>query len=44
MEGKLFKTYNEQIEILRSRELKVDEGAIGVLETENYYNVINGDR
>ncbi|HOM03771.1 MAG TPA: hypothetical protein PLH43_13275 [Acetivibrio sp.] len=42
MGDKLFKTYREQIEILRSRGLKVDEGAIGVLQTENYYNVING--
>ena len=42
MGDKLFKTYNEQMEILRSRGLKVDEGAIRTLETENYYNVING--
>jgi len=42
MGDKLFKTYREQIEILRSRGLRVDEGAIGVLQTENYYNVING--
>ncbi|WP_094545731.1 DUF4411 family protein [Petroclostridium xylanilyticum] len=42
MGDKLFKTYREQIEILRSRGLKVDKGAIGVLQTENYYNVING--
>ena len=42
--AKPFKTYDEQIEILKSRGLIIndDQQAIRFLETENYYNVING--
>ncbi len=42
--SKPFKTYKEQIEILKSRGLIIpnEQLAIRFLETENYYNVING--
>lgn len=41
---KPFKTYNQQIRILRSRGLIISNGskAIRILECENYYTVING--
>ncbi|MCY7869615.1 Abi family protein [Bacillus spizizenii] len=39
-----FKTYRQQIAILRSRKLVIPNGsrALRILESENYYNVING--
>ena len=42
--GKTFKTYVEQVEILKSRNMIIDnpESAIRFLEINNYYNVING--
>ncbi|MGN0744368.1 MAG: Abi family protein [Christensenellales bacterium] len=42
--AKPFKTYDEQIAILKSRGLffSDENAAIRFLETENYYNVING--
>lgn len=39
---KPFKTYEEQVDILKSRGLIVDENTIYDLQNENYYNVING--
>jgi len=39
---KVFKTYDEQIEILRLRGLTVNDDAKDILKKENYYNVING--
>jgi len=44
VEGKLFKTYDEQLDILKRRGLtiSVDEEAKRILEKNNYYNVING--
>lgn len=39
---KPFKTYEEQMKILRSRNLQVPDEAIKILQDENYYNVING--
>jgi abortive infection bacteriophage resistance protein len=40
---KPFKTYRQQLTILRSRGLSVNGSrAIRILEKENYYNVING--
>ncbi len=42
--AKSFKSYEEQIEILKSKGLTIhdEQQAIRFLETENYYNVING--
>ena len=39
-----FKTYNQQLKILRNRNLTISDGsrAISVLKRDNYYNVING--
>ena len=42
MTEKVFKTYNSQMRILRSRGLIVKSSAKKILESENYYNVING--
>lgn len=44
MNEKPFKTYNEQIELLKNRGLKVSSNniALKILKEENYYNVING--
>ena len=47
MEQKTYKTCRQQLNILRSRGLKIGKGAQGsramrILERENYYNVING--
>lgn len=41
---KPFKTYNQQLKILRSRGMDIKNGskAISVLKRENYYNIING--
>lgn len=41
---KPFKTYNQQLKILRSRGMEIKNGskAISVLKRENYYNIING--
>lgn len=41
---KPFKTYNQQLKILRNRGLIISNGskAIRILERENYYTVING--
>ena len=41
---KPFKTYNQQLKILRNRNLTISDGsrAISVLKRDNYYNVING--
>ncbi|MDD2375979.1 MAG: Abi family protein [Clostridia bacterium] len=41
---KEFKTYDIQVEILKSRDISIKDDllAIGVLEKENYYNLING--
>ena len=41
---KPFKTYNQQLKILRNRNLTISDGsrAIPVLKRDNYYNVING--
>ena len=40
---KPFKTYNQQLKILRNRNLTISDGsrAISVLKRDNYYNVIN---
>ncbi|QVK07046.1 Abi family protein [Mycoplasma mycoides] len=42
--SKEFKTFEEQIEILKSRELiiKDEQKAIEILKQENYYNIVNG--
>ncbi|MCD8036981.1 MAG: Abi family protein [Clostridiales bacterium] len=47
MAEKVYKSYQEQLSILRSRGMVIDEGsqesrAMDILERENYYNVING--
>ena len=44
MNEKPFKTYDEQIELLKSRGLKITSNnvALKILKEENYYNVING--
>ena len=42
MAEKIFKSYDEQLEILRSRGLVVSDEAKNILKKENYYNVING--
>lgn len=39
---KKFKTFDEQIGILRSRGLQISEGSKRILEQENYYSLING--
>ena len=41
---KPFKTYNQQLKILRNRNLTISDGsrAISVLKRDNYYNIING--
>lgn len=41
---KVFKTYEEQLEILQSRNMIIDnpDSSIRFLELNNYYNVING--
>ncbi|WP_237567332.1 hypothetical protein [Mycoplasma mycoides] len=42
--SKEFKTFGEQIEILKSRGLiiKDEQKAIEILKQENYYNIVNG--
>lgn len=42
MAEKVFKSHNSQLRILRSRGLIVKSSAKKILESENYYNVING--
>jgi abortive infection bacteriophage resistance protein len=42
MAEKTFQSHNSQLKILRSRGLIVKTSAKKVLESENYYNVING--
>ena len=42
MADKVFKSHNSQLRILRSRGLIVKSSAKKTLESENYYNVING--
>lgn len=44
MEDKIFKTYDEQLEILKGRNLTLgdEKKARQILESENYYNLING--
>ncbi len=47
MSEKVFKSYRQQINILRSRGMVIGKGSQGsrvmrILERENYYNVING--
>lgn len=41
---KPFKTYYQQLRILRSRNLLIPNGsrAVKILKRENYYNIING--
>lgn len=41
---KPFKTYNQQLKILRTRNLNIPNGskALRILRRENYYNIING--
>lgn len=41
---KEFKTFEEQIEILKSRGLIIsnEQKAIEILKQENYYNIVNG--
>ena len=41
---KPFKTYNQQLKILRDRNLIIKNGskAISILKRDNYYNIING--
>lgn len=41
---KPFKTYNQQLKILRNRNLTISNGskAISVLKRDNYYNIVNG--
>ncbi|WP_369024807.1 Abi family protein [Mycoplasma capricolum] len=41
---KEFKTFQEQIEILKSRGLIItnEQKAIEILKQENYYNIVNG--
>ena len=42
--SKPFKTYRQQIRILRSRNIQIRDGgkAMSVLKREGYYNIING--
>lgn len=42
--NKPFKTYRQQLKILRNRNLTISNGsrAISVLKRDNYYNIING--
>ena len=47
MEQKEYKTYRQQLSILRSRGMVINKGSQGsrvirILEQENYYNIING--
>lgn len=47
MGNKVYKSYNQQIKILRSRGISINKGSAGsrakeVLKRENYYNVVNG--
>lgn len=42
MVEKVFKSYDEQLEILCSRGLGIDDYSKNILKKENYYNVING--
>lgn len=47
MSEKVYKSYRQQLNILRSRGMVIGKGSQGsramrILETENYYNVING--
>ena len=47
MADKSFKSYRQQLNILRSRGMVIGKGSQGsrvmrILERENYYNVING--
>ena len=41
---KPFKTYNQQLKILRSRNIEINDGskAIRILKREGYYNIVNG--
>ncbi|RAO98370.1 hypothetical protein PW5551_10275 [Petrotoga sp. 9PW.55.5.1] len=39
---KVFKTLEEQVDLLRNRGLKIEQSDKKILEIENYYNVING--
>lgn len=41
---KPFKIYNQQLKILRNRNLTISDGgkAISVLKRDNYYNIVNG--
>lgn len=42
--NKPFKTYNQQLKILRNRNLSISDGSkvIKILKRDNYYNIING--
>jgi len=47
MEKKIYKTYRQLISILRDRGVVIRKGSVGsrvagILEKENYYNVVNG--
>lgn len=47
MADKSYKSYRQQLNILRSRGMVIGKGSQGsrvmrILERENYYNVING--
>ena len=47
MAEKTYKTYRQQLNILRSRGMVIGKGSQGsrvmrILERENYYNIING--
>lgn len=47
MTDKIYKSYRQQLNILRSRGMSIKKGSqwsrvIKILESENYYNVING--
>jgi abortive infection bacteriophage resistance protein len=42
MSDKVFKSHDQQLIILRARGLMVDSNSKRILETENYYNVVNG--
>lgn len=44
MQNKPFKRYDEQVEILKLRNLTIadEEKAISILSKVNYYNLING--
>lgn len=41
---KPFKTYNQQLKILRSRNIDIPDGSktIKILKREGYYNIVNG--